>query len=478
MDKKLKILLTGATGYIGQRLLPVLLHEGHEVICCVRDKNRFNIGKYQLNNVTVIEKDFLDADSLASIPGDIDVAYYLLHSMATAYDDFEKLEKLSAQNFKSALQKTMVKQVIYLSGIVNEENLSKHLQSRKKVEDMLASDSYNLTTLRAGIIVGSGSASFEIIRDLVEKLPVMIAPKWLNTKSQPIAIRNVIEFLSGVLMKQETFNKSFDIGGPDILTYHELLMKFANIRNLKRKIFTVPVMTPRLSSYWLYFVTSTSFALAANLVDSMKVNVICQENNLKELLGITLINYEDAIRRAFESVEQHQVVSSWKDALNTTKLNQNLTHYLEVPMFGCFTDKRKIRIEQPELVLNKIWSIGGKNGWYYGNWLWEIRGFIDQIFGGVGLRRGRKDQTEISNGESLDFWRVLIADKDNKRLLLLAEMKLPGEAWLEFRIDESNILHQTATFRPLGLLGRLYWYSVLPLHGFVFNGMLKNISRI
>ena len=473
----MKILLTGATGYIGQRLLPVLLQEGHEVTCCVRDKSRFNISKYQSKNVNVIETDFLDADSLASIPADIDIAYYLLHSMATAYDDFEKLENLSAQNFKTAIQKTKVKQVIYLSGIVNEENLSKHLQSRKKVEDMLASDSYSLTTLRAGIIVGSGSASFEIIRDLVEKLPVMIAPKWLNTKSQPIAIRNVIEFLRGVLMKQETFSKSFDIGGPEILTYHDLLMKFAKIRNLKRKIFTVPVMTPQLSSYWLYFVTSTSYALAANLVDSMKVNVICRENNLKDLLGISLINYEDSIRRAFESVEQHQVISSWKDAFNTSALNQNLTRYLEVPVFGCFKDKRKIKIDKPEQVLNKIWSIGGTNGWYYGNWLWEIRGFIDQIIGGVGLRRGRKDQTEISSGESLDFWRVLIADRNDKRLLLLAEMKLPGEAWLEFKIDESNILHQTATFRPLGLLGRLYWYAVLPFHGFVFKGMLKNLAN-
>ena len=474
----MKILLTGATGYIGQRLLPVLLEDGHELICCVRDKSRFNINKYQSKNIKVIETDFLNADSLTSIPDDIDVAYYLLHSMATAYDDFEKLEKLSAQNFKTAIEKTKTKQVIYLSGIVNEQNLSRHLQSRKKVESLLASDSYNLTTLRAGIIVGSGSASFEIIRDLVEKLPVMIAPKWLNTKSQPIAIRNVIEFLNGVLMREETFNSSFDIGGPEILTYHDLLMKFAKIRNLKRKIFTVPVMTPRLSSYWLYFVTSTSYALAANLVDSMKVNVICQENNLKDMLGITLINYEDAIQRAFESVEQHQVVSSWKDALNTSKLSQNLTRYLEVPVFGCFKDNRKIKIDQPERVLEKIWSIGGANGWYYGNWLWEIRGFIDQLFGGVGLRRGRKDQTKISAGESLDFWRVLIADKNEKRLLLFAEMKLPGEAWLEFKIDDSNVLHQTATFRPLGLLGRLYWYAVLPFHGFVFKGMLQRVVNL
>ena len=473
----MKILLTGTTGYIGQRLLPILLQEGHEVICCVRDKSRFDQTRYQSDNVKVIEVDFLDTGTLTTIPDDIDAAYYLLHSMAAGGNDFENLEKITALNYKKLVQRTKAKQVIYLSGIVNEQNLSRHLQSRKKVEDTLASDSYSLTTLRAGIIVGSGSASFEIIRDLVEKLPVMITPRWLNTKSQPIAVRNVIEFLKGVLMNEETFNRSFDIGGPKILTYREMLSKFAEIRNLKRRIFTIPVMTPRLSSYWLYFVTSTSYALAVNLVDSMKVNVICKENNLTEMLGISLKNYEEAVKLAFDKIEHHQVISSWKDALNNPSFNQNLSQYLEVPVYGCYRDGRTIKVDLPERVFEKIWSIGGSNGWYYADFLWEIRGFIDQLFGGVGLRRGRKNQTEISNGEALDFWRVLIADKREKRLLLFAEMKLPGEAWLEFKIDKSNILHQTATFRPLGLLGRLYWYAVLPFHSFVFKGMIRNLTK-
>jgi hypothetical protein len=255
-----------------------------------------------------------------------------------------------------------------------------------------------------------------------------------------------------------------------------MLLKFADIRNLKRKIFPVPVMTPRLSSYWLYFVTSTSYDLARNLVDSMKVNVICRDNHLKNLLGISLITYEGAIKRAFDRVEHHQVVSSWKDALNKTSLDQNLTRYMEVPVYGCFRDTRTLKIDDPDYVLNKIWSIGGTNGWYHANWLWEVRGLMDQFFGGVGLRRGRKNPTDISSGEALDFWRVLIADKVAKRLLLFAEMKLPGEAWLEFKIDQSNTLHQTATFRPLGLLGRLYWYAVLPFHGYIFNGMLKKLA--
>jgi uncharacterized protein YbjT (DUF2867 family) len=472
----MKILLTGATGYIGQRLLPVLLQEGHEVVCCVRDKNRFDPSKYQTGSIRVIQVDFLDARTLDVVPKDIDAAYYLLHSMSTT-SDFEEMEKTSANNFKESIQKTTAKQVVYLGGIVNEQQLSKHLQSRKKVEEILSTASFNLTTLRAGIIMGSGSASFEIIRDLVEKLPVMVAPRWLNTKSQPIAIRNVIEFLNGVLLMQDTFNQSFDIGGPKILTYKEMLLKFAKIRQLKRTVITIPVMTPKLSSYWLYFVTSTSYELAKNLVDSMKVNVICKKNNLTDMLGISLLTYEQAIRRAFDKVEQNQVVSSWKDAFNATALDQNLAKYLDIPVYGCYKDKRSTKVDQPERVLEKIWSIGGANGWYYVDWLWEIRGFIDQVFGGVGLRRGRKNQTELASGEALDFWRVLVADKAERRLLLYAEMKLPGEAWLEFKIDESNTLYQTATFRPLGLLGRLYWYTVYPLHGLVFKGMINNISQ-
>jgi uncharacterized protein YbjT (DUF2867 family) len=473
----MRILLTGATGYIAQRLLPVLLSNGHEVICCVRDRARFVIEKYRSTHLSVLEVDFLKTETLQNIPIDIDAAYYLIHSMSTSTGDFEKMEEISAINFKNCIQQTQARQVIYLSGIVNEEILSKHLTSRKNVERILGSGSYSLTTLRAGIIIGSGSASFEIIRDLVEKLPVMIAPRWLDTKSQPIAVRNVVEFISGVLLNEITFNKSYDIGGPDILTYKQMLLRFAKVRGLKRWIGIVPVMTPKLSSYWLYFITSTSYPLAQNLVDSMKVEVVCKENNLKEILGIGPVSYEDAIREAFEKIEMNQVPSSWKDALTSNTLNDGIARYAEVPVNGCFFDYRKLHINNNDRALLKIWSIGGKNGWYYGDWLWIIRGFIDKLFGGVGLRRGRKNQTEISPGDALDFWRVLIADKSEKRMLLFAEMKLPGEAWLEFRIDKENVLHQTATFRPLGLWGRLYWYSVLPFHGFIFRGMIRNIAR-
>jgi len=471
----MKILLTGATGYIAKRLLPVLLAEGHEVVCCVRDANRFDISRFGRERLSVITANFLDPDSLAVIPDDIDAAYYLIHSMSTSVGSFDVMERESAINFRERLNQTRVRQVIYLSGIVNKESLSKHLGSRKAVEEELEKGIWHLTTLRAGIILGSGSASFEIMRDLVEKLPVMVAPRWLNTKSQPIAIANVTEFLSGVLMREDTFDRNFDIGGPDIMTYKEMLLRFAFVRNLKRKIWVVPVMTPKLSSYWLYFVTSTSYKLAVNLVDSMKIEVICRENDLHRRLGIRLRTFDEAVRSAFERIEHHEVWSSWTDALSGPQLERGLSDLVKVPTFGCFHDTRKRRVIDEATVLNRIWSIGGKTGWYYANWLWGIRGFLDKLSGGVGLRRGRKNNSEISPGDSLDFWRVLYADRSTKRLLLYAEMKLPGEAWLEFRIEDGTLI-QTATFRPLGLKGRLYWYSVMPLHELVFRGMIRRIT--
>jgi len=471
----MKILLTGATGYIAKKLLPVLIAEGHEVTACVRDRKRFDATRFNSAALSVIEVNFLDRSTLERIPDDIDAAYYLIHSMSSSTGDFDDMEKASAINFRERMNRTRVRQVIYLSGIVNTRLLSKHLASRKRVEEELSHGSYHLTTLRAGIILGSGSASFEIIRDLVEKLPVMVTPKWLNTRTQPIAVQNVIEFLNGVLLKESLYDKSFDIGGPDILTYKEMLLRFAAVRNLKRKIFVVPVMTPKLSSYWLYFVTSTSYKLAVNLVDSMKVEVICRENDLAEQLNIKLIGYDDAVRMAFDKIEHHEVFSSWTDALSSPLLEKGVSDLITVPSFGCLQDKRAKRITDVETVLDRIWSIGGRNGWYYANWLWGMRGFLDKLSGGVGLRRGRKDSHNLAPGDSLDFWRVLVADRNERRLLLFAEMKLPGEAWLEFKI-ENDMLIQTATFRPLGLKGRLYWYSVMPFHELVFRGMINRIA--
>lgn len=478
----MKILLTGANGYIGKRLLPLLIEQGHTVVCCVRDKKRFQpVGSAKLASISVFEVDFLKDIAFDENLKDIDAAYYLIHSMSDNNDDFVKLEEKAALNFMQLVEKTAIKQIIYLGGITNETRLSKHLASRKKVDDILRSGDIPVTSLKAGIIVGSGSSSFEIIRDLVEKLPVMITPKWLNTKIQPIAIRNVLEYLSGVLLKPETYNRSYDIGGPDILTYKQMLLLFAEVRGLKRYILTIPVMTPRISSYWLYFVTSTSYRLAVHLVNSMKVEVVAQKNDLEQLLQITPISYRQAVELAFQKIEQNNIISSWKDSLVSSYSKDTLLENIHVPVFGCFTDTREKIIEQDvEQVVDNIWSIGGQRGWYYGTRLWKIRGFLDKLVGGVGLRRGRTNVNEIHAGDTLDFWRVLAADKSNARLLLYAEMKLPGEAWLEFIIIEKNNQHflkQTATFRPKGLWGRLYWYSVLPFHFFVFNGMAANITR-
>ncbi len=472
----MKILLTGANGYIGMRLLPELLENGHEIICAVRDKTRLPLDPETIKKVTVFEVDFAEEVNTESFPKDIDAAYYLIHSMSGSDNNFDEIEARAAENFNKYMAVTSVKQVIYLSGIVNEEELSKHLSSRKKVEDILYKGNYHLTVLRAGIVVGSGSSSFEIIRDLCEKLPIMVAPKWLKTKIQPIAIRDVIAFLYGVLDNEKCFDQSFDIGGPDVLTYKEMLLKYSKIRGLKLWIISVPVMSPRLSSYWLYFVTSTSYKLAVNLVDSMKMEVVARDNKLQEILNIQPISYEEAIKKAFLKIEQNLVISSWKDSLVAGRIS-NLKEYIQVPKYGCLKDRKVLQIENPEKVLDNIWAIGGTRGWYYGNSLWKIRGFMDKLVGGVGLRRGRTHPNQIYTGDVLDFWRVLYADRESKRLLLFAEMKLPGEAWLEFCINDKNELIQTATFRPKGLWGRLYWYLMLPFHYFIFGGMIKNITK-
>ena len=473
----MRILLTGANGYIGMRLLPQLLEQGHEVICAVRNRKRFTSSEELKDKVEIVEIDFLK-DSVA--PEDIrniDAAYYLIHSMTASTKDFDIQEATAAENFNKMMAATSVNQVIYLSGIINEEKLSKHLESRKKVEEILYQGSFNLTVLRAAIIVGSGSSSFEIIRDLCEKLPVMVTPKWVKTRCQPIAIRNIIHYLTGVIGREECYNESFDVGGPDILTYQEMMEQYAEVRNLRILIIGVPVMSPKLSSYWLYFVTSTSYRLAQNLIDSMSVEVITKDTRLQEIIGIKPIHYKEAIRLAFYKIEQNEVLSSWKDSLSSGRFRKELNKYIQIPKYGCLQDKKSVEVKDPEKALERVWAIGGLNGWYYGNWLWKVRGYLDKLAGGVGLRRGRTHPTKINAGDSLDFWRVLLADKEEKRLLLFAEMKVPGEAWLEFKIDENNVLHQNATFRPKGLLGRAYWYSMYPFHYFIFEGMINRIAK-
>ena len=477
----MNILLTGSTGYIGRRLLQVLLEDGHHIVCLVRDRRRFDFEDFSealLKQIEVIEADLTRKDSLDSLPSNIDVAFYLVHSMSSS-EDFSDMESKSAENFVHYINTTSAQQIIYLSGLVNDNLLSQHLASRKNVEIILREAKAPVTVLRAAIIIGSGSASFEIIRDLVEKLPVMIAPKWLKSRCQPLGIRNVIEYLRGAMLNIETYNQTFDVGGPDILSYRDMLMGYAHVRKLKRLIIPVPVLSPRLSSHWLYFATSTSFTIAKSLVSSMKNEVICRDNRIQKIIPIKLLAYEEMLQIALDRTQQRNVISSWKDAVNYDSIDGNFLNYVEVPVHGCLFDRRRVEFARPTgEVLENIWTIGGERGWYAGNWMWKIGGLMDKMVGGVGLRRGRRNERDLKTGDALDFWRVLIADKEHGRLLLYAEMKLPGEACLEFKIletSEKKFLVQTATFRPLGLWGRLHWYSVLPFHGFIFPKMAESI---
>ena len=477
----MNILLTGTTGYIGNRLLIQLLAEGHFIFACVRDAGRFNSTEKDHPNLTLIEIDFLKVNQ-TKLPKDLDIAYYLIHSMSGT-QHFLNLEAECAHNFVNLINQTDIKQTVYLSGIVNTDKLSQHLASRKKVAEILNMANAALTTLKAGIIIGSGSASFEIIRDLSEKLPVMITPTWVNTKTQPIAVRNVLQLLIKVISDSETYNNEYDIGGPDIYSFKEMMLKFAKARGLKRYIMTIPVMTPRLSSYWLYFVTSTSYMLAVNLVNSMKIPTVCKTNELVGKYNIQLIDYSTAIQLAFDKIAQNQVTSSWKDALESGAIdNSDINKHIHIPIHGCFKEfrKRKAKTIDRARIVNNIFSIGGENGWYYANWLWRLRGLIDKIVGGVGLNRGRKNQNELSAGDSLDFWRVVLANKEKGKLLLYAEMILPGEAWLEFNMSENNDkleIEQIATFRPKGVNGRLYWWLTKPFHFIIFDGMINEIIK-
>ncbi|MDB9774603.1 SDR family oxidoreductase [Vicingaceae bacterium] len=479
----MKVLLTGANGYIGKRLLTHLTKAGHEVIAVVRDTDRITISDASASQVTKVSADFLESETLNNLPKEFDVAYYLIHSLSSTTGDFSEMESKAAENFANYISTTTAQQIVYLGGISNDDELSKHLESRKNVEHILQAAKVPVTVLRAAIIIGSGGASFEIIRDLVEKLPLMIAPKWLNTKCQPIGIRNVIQYLEKVALNEAVYHKTYDIGGPDVLTYRQMLLEFAKVRGIKRYILTVPLFSPKISSYWLYFVTSTSYQLAVNLVESMKNEVVVKDD-LNQVISIPLFSYSDAVKLAFNRIEQNMVVSSWVDSDSFINHDAALNEFIEVPQNGTFKDIKYYEFlkERQAQVKSNIWTIGGSKGWYYGNFLWKLRGYMDKLVGGVGLRRGRRSPTDINPGDSLDFWRVLLADEKQVRLLLFAEMKLPGDAWLEFKInphktDENKlVLVQTATFRPTGVAGRLYWYAVLPFHGFIFTNMAKRVA--
>ncbi len=480
----MRILVTGANGYIGLRLIPQLLESGYSVIAMVRNKHRFPIQNFESweQQIEVIEGDFLKPDSLPSTASfsEIDAAYYLLHSMG-AGKNFPDQEKNCAQNFTEWLKPIRLGQVVYLSGISPQgSKLSDHLESRATVARILEKGNAPLTTLRASIIVGSGSASFEIIRDLVEKLPAMSTPRWTRTKCQPIAIRNVIEYLLRVIdpAKQQQFShKVFDIGGPQVLTYQEMLEGYAKVRGLKRFILPVPFLSPKLSAYWLYFMTSTSFPLARALVNSLHIQTTCEESRIKQLIPQELLSYQKSIELALSVVAQNRVPSVWFNSLASGTVDSRHIRNIQIPEHGVLDDTRETNLRATrQEVIDAVWSLGGKSGWPSMHWAWHLRGLMDKCLGGSGMRRGRRDPHQLNTGDALDFWRVILVDKEAGRLILFAEMKLPGEAWLEYTVN-SHTIKQRAVFRPRGLMGRLYWACSYPFHLVIFPRMLKQLSN-
>ena len=474
-----KVLVTGSTGFIGKRLILQLLSQGHEVYALVRIKG-IDLGIYDNPHLHAIYGDMRDLSQLGPLPKDINVAYYLVHAMGSIVTNLTEVEENITRNFLSIVEKTDCQQIIFLSGIIeNEAVLSPHLRSRLSVEHLLTQSKVPCTILRSSIIIGAGSASFEIIRDLVENLPVMIAPKWVKNYCQPISVKDVLFYLCSVLLKPACLKKTFDIGGPEALSFGEILQRYARFRKLKRTIFDVPVLTPKLSSYWLVLITSVRFSICSYLVESMKQHTRKLNTEIDTILPHKCLSYEEALELTFQKIESNEVISTWMDSWELNTLNADIKQFIKVPEHGCLKDTKVLTFTLPiEEVKSRIWSIGGERGWYSMNWAWKLRGLIDQLAGGTGLNRGRRRPSEIEVGDSIDFWRVLLADEKKRHLILYAEMKLPGEAWLEFEIDEDkHLLKQTATFRPKGVWGRLYWYLCLPFHLIIFRNMAKAIAQ-
>lgn len=475
-----KVLITGANGFVGKRLILYLLNNGHQIYALCRIKGA-KIFADDRPNLHYIWGDLRNPETIKGVPKDIEAAYYLVHSMSEVVGNLVDAEIEVVEQFLRGVKNTQIKQIIYLGGIINDENrLSPHLKSRLLVEKALKQSGIPYTVLRASIIIGAGSASFEIIRDLCEKLPIMIAPKWVNSLCQPIAIGDVLFYLSSVLLNQKCLNKTFDIGGKEVFSFKELLLRYAKFRNLKRWIINVPVLTPRLSSYWLVFITSVRYSLCSYLVESMKTSSVVQLNEIQKSIPHHCLTYTEALESTFQNISQNEVISSWMDSWEILGNDPNIENYVAVPEEGCLKDERRVLIKDSKAAaIERIWRIGGSTGYYALNWAWHLRGLFDQMIGGVGLNRGRRHPFEIQAGDSIDFWRVILADKDNGHLILYAGMKVPGEAWLQFKIEQKNhesFLVQTATFRPKGLLGRLYWYALVPFHFCIFQKMARALA--
>ena len=469
------ILLTGATGYIGGRLLTRLEQGDQRVRCLTRRPNALR-GRVAATT-EVSEGDLLDRDSLGECFAGVDTAYYFVHSMG-ADPDFEEQDRIAAKNFAEAASAAGVRRIIYLGGLGNPDHeLSKHLRSRQESGDVLRAHHNQVIEFRASIVIGSGSLSFEMIRALVERLPVMICPRWVRVKAQPIAIEDLLTYLLAGLELPVTSSQVYEIGGPDQVSYGEIMQEYARQRGLVRLMIPVPFLTPYLSSLWLGLVTPLYARVGRKLVDSLRNPTLISNNLAATTLSVHPRSVKEAIARALVNEDREFAETRWSDALSSA----GVVHGWGGARFGSrLLDSRAVIVDTtPEEAFAPIRQIGGQRGWYYANWLWSIRGFLDLLVGGVGVRRGRRDPERLNIGDPLDFWRVELYDPPN-RLRLNAEMKLPGRAWLEFEVTPCEggcEIRQTAIFDPLGLLGIVYWYSISPLHEFVFSGMLRNIAR-
>ena len=473
------VLVTGATGYVGGRLVPRLLDAGYRVRVLARDPERLQ-GRPWLARIEIAQGDVLQPETLARAMQGVDAAYYLVHSMSELAD-FRNRDLTAARNFSHAAKDANVRRIIYLGGLGDPDaQLSKHLRSRQETGDALRESGVPVTEFRAAIIVGSGSVSFEIIRTMTERVPLMICPRWVYVRVQPIAIRDVLDYLVTSLRVPESLGRIIEIGGADVQTYGSMMLGYAGARGLKRWLIPVPVLTPKLSAYWVHWMTPISANIAHPLIEGLRNEVMVRDDAARKIFSdIQPLDYAHALEQALAQLSTGQVETSWSDALLSSKGDapQAKFTYRE----GIITEARqRIVATNPETVYRVFTGLGGERGWLYANWLWQLRGILDRLVGGVGFRRGRRHPDDLYVGDALDFWRVEKV-KPNHLLRLRAEMKAPGPAWLEFRVepqsDGTARLVQTAFFVPKGLFGLLYWYALYPIHGVVFSGLINAISQ-
>jgi len=473
------ILVTGATGYVGGRLVPRLLAAGYRVRCLVRDPARLQ-GRAWLDQVEVATGDMFRPDSLGAAMRGVRAVYYLVHSMAGG-SDFSERDLVAARNCASAGHQAGVERILYLGGLGDPQAaLSPHLRSRQETGAALREAGVPVTEFRAAVIVGSGSLSFEMIRYLTERLPVMVCPKWVFTRIQPIAIRNVLDYLVAALACPASTGQTLEIGGRDVLTYSGMMTGYARARGLKRRLLSVPVLTPRLSSYWVHLVTPIPANIAQPLIKGLGNEVIVRDDTARRLFpDIELLDYDTAVRLALEKVGARDVETAWSDALTSSQGEK--TPVTLISSEGMIIERRQRTVAAPaDAVYRSFARLGGTRGWLYMDWAWRLRGMVDRLGGGVGMRRGRRDPEDLRVGDPLDFWRVEMVEP-GRAIRLRAEMRVPGRAWLEFKSRPQpggqTLLTQTAFFEPKGLLGLLYWYVLYPVHSLIFSGLIRQIAR-